>query len=382
MLRKQSAILAAVLAHLWCHGAQAAKPAPKPAHPAPANHARTDHKPLIAELAAKGNIEAQYQLGLAALAGKGRAKNVDEALGWLALAGSYGHAAAALEVARLYEQRGNLAAAGRWLHHAGRQGDHEARTHFIDLYLDGRIGDIGGSDGAGWLAERAASGDLRARMALGDIYQQGRDVPVDLRQAERWYLEAALDGNVEAMVRLGRLQLALPGAWRAPAAETGRDGKWSGPVLYPSRPEAPDLGRAAIAADNRIDDKQLVFVRPGMVEGERWLRRAARRGDGEAAYILGKACVEGIDLPLDLVAGIGWLQAAAARDHAEALALLGSLAAKGKDPVRAWAEYDLAAGLGAKGAEAARERLAKSMNPRQVARARQIVQEYRETTGR
>jgi len=392
---RYSIILAAllVLASAPAATAQNASRLPRPAPAAPPSHARPEHRLSLPELAAKGNGEAQYQLGMAALSGKGRQKNLAEALTWLTLAASNGHAPAAAEAARLYAQHGNATAAGRWLYRAGELGDLAARGRFVDLYLAGSLANIGGSAGAGWLAERAESGDNRVRMALGDIFQRGRGVAVDLRQAERWFLGAALDGDVDAMVRLGQLQLGLPAAWRAPAAETARDGKWQGSITYALRPVARggdgvlDLGRAGIAAENKIDETAFTFVRPGMVEGERWLKRAGRRGNAEAAYVLGRAYVEGVDLPLDLAAGIGWLQAAASADHSAALAMLADLEAKGqgfaaKDSVRAWVDYDRAAGLGAKGADSARDRLGKSMNARQIARARQVAQECRDLQGR
>jgi TPR repeat protein len=123
-----------------------------------------------------------------------------------------------------------------------------------------------------------------------------------------------------------------------------------------------------------------------MVEGEQWLKRAARRGHAGAQYALARAYLRGIDLPPDIFDAVRWLQAAAWQGNAAALLTLGDLAAKGtgfpaKDPVRAWVCDDLAAQQGAAGAESARDLVAKAMPPRQLARARQIAQDLRDLGG-
>ena len=62
----------------------------------------------------------------------------------------------------------------------------------------------------------------------------------------------------------------------------------------------------------------------------------------------------------------------------QAMKELADLAAMGQglfapDPVRAWVNYDLAAAAGLKDAEEARDKLAKTMNQRQLNRSRQIA---------
>jgi TPR repeat protein len=127
--------------------------------------------------------------------------------------------------------------------------------------------------------------------------------------------------------------------------------------------------------------------RPGMVEGERWLQAAARQGHPRAQYELGRAYIGGIELPPSLPLGIGWLQASGAQGDTDALMMLADLAVKGqgyfaKDPLRAFVYYDLASGLGARPvADEARDRVAKTLSARQLARARQVAQECREVRG-
>ncbi|MDA8232590.1 MAG: tetratricopeptide repeat protein [Magnetospirillum sp.] len=388
---KIAAVTAVLLAFATAGTALAQGPAkPAPTAAQPPGRSKVERKPSLADLAAKGDAGAQYQLGLAAEAAKGKnaTKVRAHALGWFVLAGGNGDVRGALRAAQIYEQRGDVANMARWLYRAGELGDAAARDRFLGLFLAGKIKGIGGPAGSSWLATRAATGDGAAQIALGDLYERGRGVPVDLSRAQLWFLEAALDGNIEGMFRLGRLQIALPAVWRTPTKETGKDGKWQGPATYPLRPGArdkdtkePDLGRSAVAAAADVDPDAVLFFRPGMVEGEHWLTMAARRGYVDAQYVLGKAYVTGKDLPIDMPVGVSWLQAAARNDHVAALKLLGDLAASGqgfagKDPVRAWANYDVAARLGDRTAADDRDRVARAMNARQIARARQIAQEW------
>ncbi len=354
----------------------------KAAKPAAAAEAR--HAGLLAA-ATNGDAEAQYQLAVAYRdGGHGLRADAQAALVWFTLAGAEGHAAAAAEAAKAFEAgkgvKRDLNTAGNWWYKAGTLGDAQARKRWTDLFIEGEVHAIGSHDGISWLAESAQGGDLRAMMALADVLERGHGVPPDSAEAEGWYRQAALlHGDVEARFRLGRLLLSRPAMWRKPAEE-----EWStkeaerkshpfGAVWYPTKPPNADEAKA-------------VQLRPGINEGERWLRSAARRGHAEAQYLLGSAKVAGMELPMDMVEGVAWLEAAAVQGHAEALFALGDLAVKGqgfyaKDPIRAYVMYELAAAQGEEAAKAARDTVAKGMNQRQTARARQLVQELRDLAG-
>lgn len=361
-------------------GAGAApKKAGKPAAAVEPRHAG------LAAAAAAGDVEAQYQLAVAYRdGGHGLKADARAALVWFTLAGADGHAAAAAEAAKAFEAgKGvtrDLNAAGNWWYKAGTLGDARARARWIDLFIEGEVHAIGSRDGIVWLAEAAQGGDLRAMMGLADVLERGHGVAPDVAQAEVWYRQAALlHGDVEARFRLGRLLLARPAMWRKPAdeewsaKEAERKSRPFGAVWYAAKPPNAEEGRA-------------VQLRPGINEGERWLRSAARRGHAEAQYLLGTAKVAGMELPMDMVEGVAWLEAAAVQGHSEALFALGDLAAKGqgfhaKDPLRAYVMFELAALQGEEGAKAARDAIAKGMNQRQAGRARQLVQELRDLAG-
>nr|WP_068428109.1 SEL1-like repeat protein [Magnetospirillum sp. XM-1]CUW37184.1 conserved protein of unknown function\ len=361
-------------------GAGAApKKGAKPAAAAEPRHAG------LAAAAANGDMEAQYQLAVAYRdGGHGLKADARAALVWFTLAGAEGHVAAAAEAAKAFEAGKGVArdlnAAGNWWYKAGTLGDARGRARWVDLFLDGEVHAIGSRDGIAWLAEAAQNGDLRAMMGLADVLERGHGVAPDVGQAEAWYRQAALlYGDVEARFRLGRLLLARPAMWRKPAEE-----EWN---LKDAERKSHPFGAVWYAAKPlNAEEGQAVQLRPGINEGERWLRSAARRGHAEAQYLLGSAKVAGMELPMDMVEGVAWLEAAAVQGHAEALVALGDLAAKGqgfyaKDPIRAYVMYDLAAAQGEEGAKAARDAIAKGMNQRQTARARQLVQELRDLAG-
>jgi TPR repeat protein len=348
----------------------------KPAKPAAKIAAPTSHLPLQA--AAQGDPKAQYEMGHAYLTGTGVKRNPADATAWLAAAAGNGNVTAALELARAHEQ-GNVLAkdlgqASQWWYRAGDLGDETARSRFIELYLAGQSDGIGGPAAVHWLETEAAAGEPRLLLALGEIHEEGRGVLVDRAKARLWYTQAAIAGNVEAKFRLGRMLLAEPAQWRLLFKDVSREkDNTDRDRLYPSQAAALQAG-----GDERRPD----IMRPGMVEAEEWLMDAARQGHAEARYVLGMAHLTGLHLPLDLGQAISWLSSAAWAGHSEAMVVLADLAAKGHgfpnpDPVRAWVNYDIAAAQGLKAAEEARERLGKSMSPRQLGRARQVAQELK-----
>lgn len=349
--------------------------------PTKAQKARAPKTPspsALATQAAAGDAVAQYQLAQAYRDGKKLKRDADQAAQWFALAAANGQAAAAVELAQMYDRGAGLKRdpqqAALWWFRAGLLGDEEAKARFVTLFVAGDSSDIGGATGAGWVEAAASDDHVDVILALGRAYERGLGVPADPALAEQWYQRAAFDGDAEAQFRLGRMLLTAPGAWRLVYVDPEREAKNSErDVYYADRADAAEVG-----GKDRLPDP----VRPGMVDGEQWLRAAARQGHTEAQYTLGMAFLGGLDLPFDMAEAIHWLSAAAFGGQPDALMQLADLAAKGqgfgaKDPIRAWVGYDLAAGGGIKGAAEARDRLAKSMSQRQLSRARQVAQDLR-----
>ncbi len=372
-----AAVIAVLLAAALA-GQALAQPADSLAQQLAAKPAKgKDARAALIAAAQQGDPEAQIQLGRAYLTGKGVKgvrKDAVEARVWLSLAAASGRADAAAELARAHEKGIGVAKddveAARWWYRAGKFGDEAARQRFLEMFLAGQTDGVGGPEAADWLTARALGGDAAAILGLASIYERGRGVPADPAEARRWYLRLALSGDAEAQYRLGRMLLTAPSRWRAPEDEA-RDGQWSGPNWMAAKPDT---------------ETHAYLGRPGMVPGERWLLTAARRDHAEALFLLASARLGGIDLPFDLPLAVSELEAAAAKGHAGALLRLAELANKGqgyhgKDPVRAWVDYDLATRLGRKDAEMSRDLLAKTMSGRQLSRARQLAQELRDILG-
>jgi TPR repeat protein len=333
---------------------------------------------LPLQAAASGDPTAQFEMGVAYLSGKGVKRNPADGVAWLSTAAGNGSAAAAVELARAFETGNGVGKdpgqASQWWYRAADLGDEAARNRFIELYLAGQTDGIGGPAAIGWLETRANAGDARIARKLGELFELGQGVLVDHAKARHWYRQAAVAGDVDAKFRLGRMLLGEPAQWRLVFVDPEKEkDNADRDRLYPTRDAALKAG----GTERRPD-----MMRPGMIEGEEWLTEAAEQGSAEARYVLGMAHLEGRDLPADIPLAVEYLSGAAWLGHAGAALVLADMASKGygfpsPDPVRAWVSFDLAAADGVASAEAARNALAKSMNQKQLARARQIAQDLK-----
>lgn len=111
-------------------------------------------------LAEKGDVDAQYGLGLLYLEGKGTAKNHTEAARWFLKAAEQGHLEAQAKVGILY---------GR-----GNEGLPLDKEKSFD-----------------WTRKAAERGHSSAQVRLGSLYQDGEGVSKDLVQAYKWFEIAA-----------------------------------------------------------------------------------------------------------------------------------------------------------------------------------------------
>ena len=354
----------------------------KPTAAAPQHAHSPSAPPTTAELAARGDAEAQYILGNALMQHKPKPKTEREALVWLTLSAVGGNVHAALATAHYYAAHGNDHEAARWWYRAGQLDDGQARQRFMEMFLAGKAQGIGGRDGVAWLTERAiTTRNSDIKLAIGNAFEKGMGVPPDAGEADHWFRDAAFDGNVEAMARLGARRLFAPAAWRISAKETGKDGRWTGAKFYPTDPGAADLGRAAIAKSADADVDQVDFVRPGMTEGEQWLRRAAIFGSSAAKVQLARAAFDGITLPLRPWATQRLLLAAACDGNIEALTVLARMNATEsngapRNALRAWVFWDVAARLGDTESEGDRDWIAHALSARQLTRAKAIAQDW------
>ena len=348
---------------------------------------KLERKFTTAELAARGDSQAQFQMGELAIPKRGPGgakaqKATKEALVWFTLAGKNGNVQGAVSAAKIYESMGLLRDAARWWYQAGLLGDGGARNRFVDIFLKGKAYGIEGQEGVTWLSERALTTRTPAiKMALGSAFEYGWGTVPNLDEAQRWYLDAALDWNAPAMVSLGNLELHLPALWRSPDTETDSEGHWTGAIFYPLRPYSYDdtgsldYGRQSLAQEKKIDADHLIFDRPGMTDGEYWLKRAARMGSPNAKAVLGLAKLDGTTLPLDIPTGYWLLNSAACSLNHEALMKLGHRWMTA-NPLRSWVFFEVAVRNGQSVEQDDWDRLTKALTPRQINRAKQIAQDW------
>ncbi len=115
-----------------------------------------------------------------------------------------------------------------------------------------------------------------------------------------------------------------------------------------------------------------------------WFRQAAARGVAGAQYNLGLLYEKGRGRPKDYLHAARWYRHAALQGHAPAQTNLGYMFANGKGVrqnfVQAYLWYALSAVAGNKSAARARDLLAERMLPEQIAEARRLAAEWKESS--
>lgn len=134
-------------------------------------------------LAKVGDVDAQYEVGLAYETGKGVTADEAEAARWFRQAALQGNVEAQYHLARLVSR--------------GTKGLKQDYPTALKLYQDA-----------------AAKGHVPAMDALGQAYQQGRGTGVDLARAAEWFQKAADLNMADAQNNLGMLYLEGKGVAR------------------------------------------------------------------------------------------------------------------------------------------------------------------------
>ncbi len=300
--------------------------------------------------AEKGEMEAQYRLGIMLEEGRGMPRNIDEAVDWYQKAARAGHVGARKRLKKL--QKSAIAEEGQ-----------------ESVAFD-------------WYQEKANKGDVNAQYQLGYMYETGWSTPKDETKAAYWYEIAASDDSTLAQLRLGLM--SITGAGVAPSDIQGsrwlraaaRQKNILAAILVQKVLDAPanimvDTGKimarvrelsqkneaAAISyVTQAVSAAQLKFdkeeqerraqaaksqvitsateqsskeddPRYGLdAQGRKtlaWYRRHADRGDIGAQVEMARRFMYGEQMDLDIPQALGWYQTAAAQEHVEAQYLLG-----------------------------------------------------------
>ena len=140
--------------------------------------------------AAKGNADAQFNLGLMYLNGEAVSQDYKQALKWFEESAKQGNVRAQVNIGRMYAKGkgmlSNHGVAATWFKKAADQGYADAQYSLGILYLTG-TGVARDYDKARQLFQQAANqSNASGQYQLGLIYLKGRGVPVNLVTAYKW----------------------------------------------------------------------------------------------------------------------------------------------------------------------------------------------------
>lgn len=179
---------------------------------------------LFEPLAAKGNANAQFMLGLMHAQGQGTEQNFYEAAKMYRVAGNQGHTGAQVNLGSLFDEclgNGpcNSEEAANWYRRAADQGDAVAQYNLGVMYGIGR-----GVAEDEWSARilfrnSAEQGYAPAQYNLAVSYERGLGGPVDLVAAYAWFDLAAQRGYGDGVNGRDRIAARLAAEELAKARE-------------------------------------------------------------------------------------------------------------------------------------------------------------------
>ena len=154
---------------------------------------------VVREMAQRGRVFEQNQLGIASILAIGPNYSERDALRWFERAGQRGYSAAQVNLAVMYINGWgtpvNYGAALHWLHAAADQGFPRAYFNLGILFLNGQGVRQDDAEAFRWFQKGAEANDSDAEVNLGCMYDQGLGRPRNAATAVRWYRKAADAGN-------------------------------------------------------------------------------------------------------------------------------------------------------------------------------------------
>jgi TPR repeat protein len=166
---------------------------------APGNQVKVCDSSIVQEMARKGHVFEQNQMGIASVLAISPDYNVKEAVSWFQRAAQRGYAPAQVNLAVMYSNgwgtRVDYGAALRWLHAAADQGFARAYYNLGILHLEGQGVRRDYDEAFRWFQKGADAGDSSAQTNVGYMYDQGLGCPRSPSTAALWYRKAANAGN-------------------------------------------------------------------------------------------------------------------------------------------------------------------------------------------
>jgi uncharacterized protein len=159
--------------------------------------------------AEKGDIEAQYALGVYYHLGEGVARNETEAAKWYRKAAEQGDATSQLFLGQCYDFGNGVtkdeAEAVKWYRKAAQQGEPRAQYSLGAMY-GGGIG-LAKDEvlAAKWYRKAAEQGLAEGQFNIGAMYAKGVGLAKDDAEAAKWLRKAANQGHAAAQNNLGAM---------------------------------------------------------------------------------------------------------------------------------------------------------------------------------
>ncbi|MDE0049649.1 MAG: SEL1-like repeat protein [Rhodospirillales bacterium] len=206
---------------------------------------KTAHRGFRA-LAERGNVDAQFRLGLMYGSGEGGPENDAEAVKWLHRAAGRGHPRAQLALGMRHWKgdgvRQDYIQAKALLGRAAAQGDGDAEKFLGYMYFHGKGVPRDYARAVNWFGRAAARGDANAQFEIGIMYYNGEGLPRNFRRAAKWLGLSARRGHAPAQGLFGFMYEYGQGIARNPV----KAHKWynlASSRLSPSRGKLRELAK-------------------------------------------------------------------------------------------------------------------------------------------
>ena len=162
----------------------------------------------LKEMAEKGEVKAQFHLGVKYEFGLGVTEDDAEAVKWYRKAAEQGDSSAQFMLGEKYDFGLGVteddAEAAKWYRKAAEQGDQGAQYSLGLMYAYGGLGVTQDyAEAVKWYRKAAEQGDPSGQYGLGFMYEYGRGVTQDYAEAVKWYRKAAEQGDSNAQYNLG-----------------------------------------------------------------------------------------------------------------------------------------------------------------------------------
>lgn len=274
-------------------------------------------------LAHKGEVDAQFSVGIALLDGKKVPVDSVEAMRWLRSAADQNHAGAQFRLGQIYRDGKGVtrsdSEAMKWFRLASGWGVVEAKQE-LDVLLNRQL-----ENSRKRFLAAAKKGNPGAQYAVGSMYETGTGGARNVDAAVNWYRRAAQQNHIKAQFHLGEMY---------------KDGMGVAPDVVEAKKWLTMAAEGGYGEANAVLQSILNNERERLLSAKNTLLKnspiypfhlSAEKGDSIAQYTLGMKYLEGSDVEKNPREALRWLLRAANQNYDQAQVKLGMLYYKGID---------------------------------------------------